>query len=330
MRCDLFKITALCFLVSLFSNVVISREISLVTGNYKILKDSLDTSIQEGFIKLKGKVIDQNSMEPIPFVNLSNYQKTLGTTTDIDGKFQLLFPIKDSIVYCYVVGWSELTFNGPLTSQHFIEVDFYLYQSVIYNFKPVIYAYNAGSSLTINVTPNGNFTFKYPKTEGSWNAVTNSDGSITDIATNKKHPYLFWEALANKLEFEEQNQEIFGYVIKTDTSISFLENVLTAYGLNFREKADFITFWGPKIMSKKYALLQFWDTQSYENKIAKLNISIRPESLLRVYLLFLPLDNLDDIKVKIKEPKIEKFERKGFTVVEWGGSILTHSTIING
>ena len=42
-----------------------------------------------------------------------------------------------------------------------------------------------------------------------------------------------------------------------------------------------------------------------------------PQSVLRVFMVYYP----SDTEVEITPQKFEPFERKGFTLVEWGGSI---------
>ena len=49
---------------------------------------------------------------------------------------------------------------------------------------------------------------------------------------------------------------------------------------------------------------------------AKLEITPNPDSVLRVFMAYKALDK----KIEIEEPVIEPFERKGFTVIEWGGT----------
>ena len=49
---------------------------------------------------------------------------------------------------------------------------------------------------------------------------------------------------------------------------------------------------------------------------AKLNITPVPDSMLRVFMAYVPLEEA----VIIEPQQLETFERKGFTVVEWGGS----------
>ena len=70
-----------------------------------------------------------------------------------------------------------------------------------------------------------------------------------------------------------------------------------------------------------YNLIHFSTTQ-YE-EMAKLNITPNPETLIRVMMVFKPLDN--PIKIKKQNLNSMSKKRKGFTVVEWGGHPLSKS-----
>jgi len=48
----------------------------------------------------------------------------------------------------------------------------------------------------------------------------------------------------------------------------------------------------------------------------ELNVTPKPDSLIRV---FLTIKKLDEV-VNVKEQNLKAVERNGFTVVEWGGS----------
>ena len=50
----------------------------------------------------------------------------------------------------------------------------------------------------------------------------------------------------------------------------------------------------------------------------ELNINPKPDTLIRIFLSIKKIDSIPDIK----EQKVQKIERKGFTVIEWGGSNL--------
>ena len=64
----------------------------------------------------------------------------------------------------------------------------------------------------------------------------------------------------------------------------------------------------------------FWegtDKNEYDlTEHARLKISPEPDSILRVFMAYQPLDE----PVDVPEQELEPFVREGFTVVEWGGT----------
>ena len=48
----------------------------------------------------------------------------------------------------------------------------------------------------------------------------------------------------------------------------------------------------------------------------KLNVTPKPDTMIRIFLCIKKIE----APIDIKEQKLEKNERKGFTVIEWGGS----------
>jgi hypothetical protein len=68
------------------------------------------------------------------------------------------------------------------------------------------------------------------------------------------------------------------------------------------------------MQENKYNLITFAG-KDYED-IAPLKITPTPDSILRVMMIFKSLDK----PVNIEEQELKPFERKGFTVVEWGGT----------
>jgi hypothetical protein len=117
-----------------------------------------------------------------------------------------------------------------------------------------------------------------------------------------------------------------GWLIKTDTAVQFLEHQLTLLGLNDREKTDFITFWGPSLMQKEYALLQFLVDAAVEYEIATLIIVPKPDVLRRIYLYAATLDK-PYMGLNCVPQKFKSINRNGFTVIEWGGTELNLDSI---
>lgn len=75
-------------------------------------------------------------------------------------------------------------------------------------------------------------------------------------------------------------------------------------------------YWYPKLQEYPYVQITFAG-KDYTD-IAKLDISPKPDSLLRVFMVVKPLREF----IEIQEQKLHKFERKWFSVVEWGGTIV--------
>lgn len=67
-----------------------------------------------------------------------------------------------------------------------------------------------------------------------------------------------------------------------------------------------------------YNLISF-QSENYEQN-APLHINPAPDSMLRVYMAYKPLNS----PVYIEPQTFEPFERQGFTVVEWGGCAITN------
>lgn len=94
----------------------------------------------------------------------------------------------------------------------------------------------------------------------------------------------------------------------------FFVEKLSYMGLTPREYNDFIVYWLPEIKQNDYNLITF-STEQYE-ELAPLVISPSPDRILRVHMVYKKLNQ----PIKIKPQTLKPFERKGFTVVEWGGS----------
>jgi hypothetical protein len=52
------------------------------------------------------------------------------------------------------------------------------------------------------------------------------------------------------------------------------------------------------------------------NEIATLNVNPKPETSIRIYIEFYGLENF----INCNEQQLPKTERKGFTLIEWGGA----------
>ena len=161
-------------------------------------------------------------------------------------------------------------------------------------------------SVKLNIK-NREFTKIYPRfnKKNTWNVRVKPNGDI--LIYNRTYPYLFWEALSYNPQ--ETNE---GFIVNEENAEQFLEEKLKILGLNEKEKTDFITFWLPVLLRNKLSLCSFQSKKFFENY--ELNVTPKPDSMIRI---FLTIKNLDK-PVNIKEQKLTSVERKGFTVIEWG------------
>ncbi len=176
--------------------------------------------------------------------------------------------------------------------------------------KPVIYLYpESKQEIEVKLDYAGELTCTYPEYKNGWDVVAYPDGTLVDNATGEEYSYLFWEGNSDT-EYDLSK----GYVIAGEDTAKFLEEKLAELGLNRTEANEFIVYWLPKMQSNSYNLITF-QNDIYTN-LAKLEITPNPDSVLRVFMAYKALDE----QIEIEEPVIEPFERKGFTVIEWGGA----------
>lgn len=176
--------------------------------------------------------------------------------------------------------------------------------------KPVIYLYpETTCKVEVKLDYAGELTCTYPEYMDGWRVVAQPDGTLVDDITGKEYSYLFWEGKSDaEYDFSK------GYVISGNDTAEFLEKKLSELGLNRKEANEFIVYWLPRMGKNTYNLITF-QNEVYTD-YAKLEITPKPDSILRVFMAYKPLDE----KIEVEEPVIELFERKGFTVVEWGGT----------
>ena len=178
--------------------------------------------------------------------------------------------------------------------------------------KPVIYLYpEKETEVFVDVSvDNGEIFVTYPEKNNGWNVVALPDGKIID-ENGVMHNYLFWEA---KSAFVPDFSE--GFVVEGKNSVEFLQEKLSYLGMNQNEINEFIVYWLPYMIDNPYNLVSF-QLENYD-EFAPLTIEPKPDSVQRVYMALKPLDK----PIEIPEQQLEKFERTGFAVIEWGGSLI--------
>ena len=178
--------------------------------------------------------------------------------------------------------------------------------------KPVIYLYpEEKTDVHVELDlKEADLATTYPKYNNGWDVTAYPDGTLLNKADGTHHKYLFWDAVNSRTEFDFSK----GFCVAGEDTESFLKEKLTAMGMTENEMNEFIVYWLPRMEHNKYNLIAF-QNEAYTDA-CKLNITPEPDSLCRIFMAYTPLDKAVDIEPQ----QFEKFERKGFSVLEWGGS----------
>ena len=174
--------------------------------------------------------------------------------------------------------------------------------------KPVIYLYpETVTDVTVKLDYAGELTCTYPAYNGGWSVTAHPDGTLVD-KNGQTYSYLYWEG--SDLDFADFST---GFCVAGADTAAFLEDALAALGLNRREANEFIVYWLPLMEDNAYNLISF-QTDAYTD-FAKLEVSPAPDTVIRVFMAWKPLDE----PLEIPEQKLTAPDRTGFVLVEWGG-----------
>lgn len=185
--------------------------------------------------------------------------------------------------------------------------------------KPVIYLYPEKETevhVELELTESKLYT-TYPKYNNGWDVTASPDGRLLNKADGRHYRSLFWDSSDCTTVFDFSK----GFCVAGSDTEDFLREKLTYMGLTEDEMNEFIVYWLPRMEHNAYNLISF-QGKAYTDS-AKLSITPEPDSLLRVFMAYIPLDSA----VETEPQQLETFERKGFTVVEWGGSELRSSCL---
>lgn len=185
-------------------------------------------------------------------------------------------------------------------------------EDVVY--KPIIYVYpKKNMDISIKLGKEKDLLLTYPVYKNSWNFYALTNGDLIDKKTNRKYYGLYWES--NKQTKNKIRNT--GFIVEKENVIPFLEEKLEILGLNEREANEFIIYWLPKLQEHKYNYIYF-ESEDEINNTMPLIINPKPDTIIRIVMEFKGLDS----KLKIKEQNLKPVERKGYTIVEWGGTII--------
>lgn len=179
--------------------------------------------------------------------------------------------------------------------------------------KPAIYLYPQETSLVkVKIGPSvGQRTITIPPYDPAtgWQVIANSNGTI--YWGSMLYSHLFYEAMT---EYPEMPDE--GWIIDGGDITNQLYTIGREMGLNDSESQELSRYWTNKLKSSPYYYVGLID-ESEIDRLEPLEIEPKPETLIRMRFYFKALSE----PVVVKNPQSTLVERKGFTVVEWGGYV---------
>ena len=179
--------------------------------------------------------------------------------------------------------------------------------------KPVIYLYPTKET-QVKVQVGAQITKSEPTYPAAgWLVTAKPNGELT--YQNQNYPYLFWEGLGNGIYPDYQDQ---GTLVSQKDLVSTVYKQLSQLGLNQKESADFMEFWQPRLPQTPYVRLTWLNTKDMDT-LAPLNVSPKPDTNIRIFLEFEGLEK----PIILKPQKLTAPARKGFTLIEWGGLLIT-------
>lgn len=177
--------------------------------------------------------------------------------------------------------------------------------------KPIIYLYpETEQEVSVELGNPEKLSCSYPKYEDGWKVLARPNWDLTDLKTGRNLYALYWEG--KNYHFSNAKD---GFMIKGEDCAKFLEEKLEILGLNEREAEEFIVYWLPKLETNPYNFIRFLSYGEIE-RYMPLNVTPEPDTTIRVMMEYKKVV----VPYEVEEQELVTPERKGFTVVEWGGS----------
>jgi hypothetical protein len=286
----------------------------IIVINKFVVKNRQDATLNGNVIDCEGETFKYAQ------IKLTKLDKEFGTFSDQEGEFK--FASIPSGLYLLRVessGFNTLQTKIFLKEGQTVTLEIKMKAIEIRTEKPIIYLYpSSKQKVTINLDYDGELEFTYPKyPKTGWEVTAEPNGTLTDLK-GKEYYALFWEGKPNK-EIIPQT----GFIIAGNQTAEFLEEKLAYLGLNRKEANEFIVYWLPKMEKNAFNLIHFSSSEYVD--MAKLEIEPKPETIIRIMMITKPLEGKIDFPIQDLSPL--KKERKGFTVVEWGGSISSKNFV---
>lgn len=173
--------------------------------------------------------------------------------------------------------------------------------------KPVVYLYPEATT-TVTVRVDALVTKSDPAYGTGWTAEAAPNGQL--VVNGQSYGSLFWDGYGNG----EYPTFTSGFSAPTDEALAVMDEQLAYMGFNKTERTDFRIFWEPHLPDSPYVEWSWIDTRGMQ-KLAALSIDPRPDTLLRAFVDFKGVDS----ETTLPPQALEKRDRTGFVVTEWGG-----------
>ncbi len=188
--------------------------------------------------------------------------------------------------------------------------------------KPAIYLYpKTEQEVVVEHFFKGKILNTYPKYNQNWTVTAEPNGVLHNKNDNRKYNYLFWDGTYTFPGSHYNYKE--GFYVAAENTINFLQEKLSKVGLNETEINDFVVYWLPELNKNDINFIHFWINDDIDNT-SILTITPKPETTIR---LFMEFTKYNQGTKRLPEQKLPTFERKGFTMVEWGGGLIATSKI---
>lgn len=271
-----------------------------------------------------GTVINGKTGNRFDKVEVSIYGREHGVFTDLKGKYSIVVPDTSTFLFYSYKGYQskKVKVGNKTKIKLTLEEDTTYVPSRIKILKPAIYLYpTQEQDISLKIDFDGEILTTYPDYNNQWKVHAYPSGKLINKSDNRTYYYLFWEG-----DMYYQSKDFIydkGFVVKGDSVLTFLQESLSKLGLSDMELNDFIVFWLPHMINNKYNFVYFTTGFEYD-KISKNIVTPKPDSECRVFMEFKALNEL----INIEPQELKNTKRKGFTLIEWGGSEIKQTITI--
>lgn len=279
---------------------------------YQLYPFITQENLQEKKYTIAGTIYDCEKLE-IPGATIMNLNTNKFSTSDFFGKFTLEVR-KGDILKIELDGYKSQRVLINSKNELKIQLSENPNNGKIMVAKPVIYLYpKVKTEIDLQLNFKGKLLTTFPKYDKNWDVIAEPNGQILDKKTNRYYSSLFWDGTIDLPEEHYKYDD--GFIVPKEKLTEFFIEKLEHIGLNNQETNDFTQYWLPILERNKYNFIHFLVNEKCD-EIADLKVNPKPETSIRIYMEFYGLENF----INRTEQQLPKTERKGFTLIEWGGA----------